>query len=103
MNDTSSFLLINVGAPFLIGMAVGYFTKKALKVGLILLGITIVLFLVSAHFGIIDINSAGLVAAVESGTDSTNQFGSFLIGSLKGLGGVGLSGAAGFFVGLKLG
>ncbi len=103
MNDTSSFLLINVGAPFLIGMAVGYFTKKALKVGLILLGLTIVLFLVSAHYGIIDINNPGLIAAVESGKDSTNEFGSFLISSLRGMGGIGLSGVAGFFVGLKIG
>jgi uncharacterized membrane protein (Fun14 family) len=102
-NDTSSFLLINVGAPFLIGLAVGYFIKKTLKVGLFLLGFSVVVLLVSSHYGFIEINGLNLTNTVEQGTGSINQFGSFLMNSLVGLGGVGLSGGAGFILGLKVG
>lgn len=102
-DDTPSFLLINVGAPFLIGLAVGYFIKKMLKVGLFLLGLSIVVLLVSSHYGFIEINGANLTDSVQQGTGSINDFGSFLMDSLVGLGGVGISGGAGFVAGLKLG
>jgi len=103
MEDTSSFLLLNIGAPFLVGMAVGYFTKKALKIGLFIIGMTIVILLVSSHYGIVEIHGEQLATAVDGGKDAANTFGSFLINSLSGLGGIGASGVAGFFVGLKVG
>lgn len=102
-NDYASFLLINVGAPFLIGMAVGYFTKKALKVVLLFLGFSIVILLVSAHYEFIEVNGQNVTNAVEQGTGAVNRFGSFLMSSLSGFEGVGLSGCAGFLVGLKVG
>ena len=40
----SEFLLTNVGAPFVIGLAVGYFSKKMLRVALLLGGVAIVLY-----------------------------------------------------------
>ena len=103
MNDTGSFLLVSVGAPFLMGMAVGYFMKKTLKIGLFLLGLSIVLLLVAGYYGVIHISGAELTHAVEQGTGAVNRFGSFLVNSLSGLGVVGVGGAAGFFVGLKMG
>ncbi len=103
MYEHSSFLLINVGAPFLLGLAVGYFTKKALKVGLFLLGLSVVVLFVSTHYNIIVLNGPILTDTVEQGKDAANRFGAFLVESLSGLKGVGLSGCAGFFVGLKIG
>ena len=32
--DTMNYLLSNIGAPFVIGLAVGYFAKKVLKMAL---------------------------------------------------------------------
>ena len=103
MENIPSFLIINIGAPLLIGMAVGYFFKKTLKLGLLLLGFSVVLFFVAMHFEIIQLNGPGLVSAVEEGKTAVNTFGSFLVRNLKVLGGVGVSGCAGFFVGLKMG
>ena len=57
MDDTGSFLLVSVGAPFLMGMAVGYFMKKTLKIALFLLGLSIVLLLVAGYYGMIHILS----------------------------------------------
>lgn len=103
MNDSGSLLLITVGAPFLMGMAVGYFIKKTLKIGLFLLGLSIVLLFVAGYYGLISISGSDLTHAVERGSHAVNDFGSFLVRSLSGLGGVGLGGVAGFFVGLKMG
>ncbi len=103
MNENSTFLLINIGAPFLIGMAVGYFIKKTLKIGLFLLGFAVVALFVASYYGVIHLSGTELTHSVEKGTDAVNRFGSFLISSLSGLGGVGLSGCTGFFVGLKIG
>ena len=101
--DPASYMLINVGAPFLIGMAVGYFMKKALKVGLLLLGLALVLFFVADYYDIIGINQEGLTNAVDRGSAAVNTFGSFLINNLKAYGGATIGGVAGFFVGLKMG
>ncbi|MCK5888405.1 MAG: hypothetical protein KAG19_00515 [Methylococcales bacterium] len=103
VEDSSSFLLINVGAPFLIGMAVGYFVKKMLKIALFIFGMFMVFLLVTAHYGFIEINDANLTNAVQDGTSSINQFGTFLIDSLSGYKSIAASGVAGFFVGLKMG
>ena len=103
MNDNGSFLLINAGAPFLMGMAVGYFTKKTLKIGLFLLGLSIVALFVAGYYGLITVSGSDLTHSVEKGSGAANRFGAFLLANLSGLGGVGLGGCAGFFVGLKMG
>ena len=48
----SALLLTNVGVPFVIGVAVGYFAKKMLRVALFLGGAAIVLLFVSEYYGI---------------------------------------------------
>ena len=48
----SEFLLTNVGAPFVIGVAVGYFAKKMLRVALLLGGAAIVLLFMSEYYGV---------------------------------------------------
>ena len=49
---SASFLLPNVGAPFLVGLAVGYFAKKMLKLALFIGGAAVVLLFVGEYYGV---------------------------------------------------
>jgi uncharacterized membrane protein (Fun14 family) len=48
---SSAFLLGNVGAPFVIGLAVGYFAKKMLRFALFLGGADY-----SSHFSTVEVD-----------------------------------------------
>lgn len=100
---SSAFLLGNVGAPFLIGLAVGYFAKKMLKVTLFVSGAAIVGLFVAENYGVIHITDAELQNAANSATDVAKSSGDFLIQRLSGITAKGVSGVAGFFAGFKLG
>ena len=101
--DTSTFLLTNVGAPFAIGLAVGFFTKKAIKVALFLAGGAIVLLFVSEYYGYGGIDNESLKNLASTATNTAKQSGDFLVDRLSHITGKGLSAVAGFFAGLKLG
>jgi len=101
--DTSSFLLTTVGAPFAIGMAVGFFAKKALKVALFLAGAAIVALFVSEYYGYGGIDDESLKNMATTATNGAKQSGDFLMDRLSHIGGKGLSAVAGFLAGLKLG
>ena len=111
MMDTSTtsdifangFLIGNVGAPFLIGMAVGYFAKKMLLMALILAGGIITLLFVAEYYGVITINGDVLQDAASSAAQAAKQSGGFLVDRLSVIGSRGVSGAAGFYLGFKLG
>lgn len=100
--DTFS-LLGDVGAPFVIGLAVGYFAKKAIKVALFLGGMAIVLLFITEYYGMTDVSNEGLKHVTEVATNAAKQSGSFLVDRLSHITGKGLSAVAGFFVGLKVG
>lgn len=100
---SSTFLLGNVGAPFVIGLAVGYFAKKILKLALFLAGAAIVLLFVTEYYGLTDVSDAQLQSAANSATNMARDSGGFLIDRLSHITSKGLSAAAGFFVGLKFG
>lgn len=100
---SSAFLLGHIGAPFLIGMAVGYFAKKMLRAALFLGGAAIVLLFISEYYGVVEITDAQLQWAASSAGDAAKSSGEFLLARLSGITSKGVSGAAGFFVGLKLG
>ena len=100
---SSTFLFGNVGAPFLIGLAVGYFAKKMLRTALFLGGAVIVLLFVSEYYGVTHISDAQLQQAANTAADVAKTSGSFLIDRLSGITSKGISGAGGFFVGFKLG
>lgn len=100
---SSTFLLGNVGAPFVIGMAVGYFAKKMLRTALFVGGAIIVLLFVSEYYGIVDITDANLQSAANAATEAAKNSGGFLIDRLTRITSKGISGAGGFFVGFKLG
>jgi uncharacterized membrane protein (Fun14 family) len=100
---SSSFLIGNVGAPFVIGMAVGYFAKKMLRITLFVSGAAIVLLFAAEYYGIVSISDADLQHAASSATNAAKSSGDFLVHRLSSITSKGVSGAAGFFAGFKLG
>lgn len=100
---SSDFMIGNVGTPFAIGLAVGYFARKMLLIALFLCGAAIVLLFVSEHFGITKISNVNLQQAADSATDAVKQSGDFLVKRLSSITSKGVSAVGGFFVGFKLG
>ncbi len=100
---SSAFLFSNVGAPFVIGMAVGYFAKKMLRITLFISGAAIVLLFVAEYYGVISISDADLQHVASSATDAAKSSGDFLVRRLSSITSKGVSGVAGFFAGFKLG
>lgn len=100
---SAAFLLPNIGAPFLVGLAVGYFAKKILKVALFIGGAAVVLLFVGEYYGVTQVNDQALHQTAQTAADLANQSGSFLYNRLSQLTWKGGSAIAGFLVGLKLG
>jgi len=96
-------LLGDVGAPFVLGLAVGYFAKKTIKIALFLGGMAVVLLFVTEYYGMTDVSDEGLKHVTDVATGAVKQSGSFLVDRLSHITGKGLSAVAGFFVGLKVG
>jgi uncharacterized membrane protein (Fun14 family) len=97
------FLLGDVGAPFLIGAAVGYFAKKMLKVALFLGGAAIVLMFAGEHYNIVDISDVQLQSAANTVAKGAKDSGGFLVDRLTRITSKGVSAVGGFFVGFKFG
>ncbi len=97
------FLLGNVGAPFVIGAAVGYFAKKMLKVALFVGGALIVLMFVGEYYHVINISDVQLQSAADTAVQSAKASGDFLVNRLTRITSKGVSAAVGFFVGFKFG
>ncbi|WP_340122938.1 FUN14 domain-containing protein [Methylobacter svalbardensis] len=100
---SSTFLIGSVGAPFVIGLAVGYFAKKMLRTALFLGGATIVLLFIAEHYDVIDITDEKLQHAASAATEAAKSSGGFLVDRLTSITSKGASGVGGFFVGFKLG
>ncbi len=100
---SSPFLIANVGAPFILGLAVGYFAKKMLRTALFIGGGIVVLFFIGEYYGIIHINDNQLVYATDVAIETAQKSSNFLIDRLTKFTAKGLSGSAGFFVGFKFG
>jgi len=100
---SSAFLIGNVGAPFVIGLAVGYFAKKMLRTALFLAGAAIVLLFVAEYYGVINISDADLQHAANTATEAAKSSGGFLVNRLTSITSQGVSAAGGFFVGFKFG
>ncbi len=100
---SASFLLPNVGAPFLIGLAVGFTAKKFLKIALFAGGAAVILLIVADHYGIAQLNDQALHQTAQTAADMVNQSGNFLYTRLSQFTIKGCSVVAGFLVGLKIG
>jgi uncharacterized membrane protein (Fun14 family) len=100
---SSDFMIGNVGTPFAMGLAVGYFAKKMLLMTLFVCGAAIVLLFVSEYYGITEISDINLQQATDSATNAIKQSGDFLVNRLSSITSKGVSATGGFFVGFKLG
>ena len=100
---SSAFLIGNVGIPFVIGLAVGYFAKKMLRLALFLGGAAVVLLFVGEYYGITSVSDINLQGAAGAATAAAQQSGDFLVERLSRITSKGVSAGAGFFVGLKIG
>jgi len=100
---TSDFMIGNVGTPFVMGLAVGYFAKKMLLMTLFLCGAAIVLLFVCEYYGVTTISDVNLQHAADSATGAVKQSSDFLVKRLSSITSKGVSAAGGFFVGFKLG
>ncbi|WP_319587881.1 FUN14 domain-containing protein [uncultured Desulfobulbus sp.] len=98
-----SFLLPNVGAPFVIGLAVGYCAKKMLRAALLLGGMIVILFFVTEYYGIAVVNHHEIERAAQSAMDLAKQSGGFLMDRLSRFTCQGVSAGAGFLAGLRMG
>jgi uncharacterized membrane protein (Fun14 family) len=100
---SNTFLLGNVGAPFVIGMAVGYFARKMLGLALFVGGGIIVLMFIGEYYGIITVNGEVLLDAAGAAAQAAKDSGSFLLDRLGAVVSRGVSAVGGFYVGFKLG
>ena len=100
---SAPFLIGNVGAPFVIGLAVGFFAKKVLKLALFLAGGAIVLLFISEYYGLTKVSDTQLQSAAETATGLAQQSGGFLMDRLSQITSKGVSAITGFAVGLKFG
>ncbi len=100
---SSDFLLGNVGAPFIIGVAVGYFAKKMLRVALFIGGAAIVLMFVGEYYNIVNISDIQLQSAAEVVAKGAKDSGGFLVDRLTQITSKGVSAVGGFFVGFRFG
>lgn len=97
------FLLPNVGAPFLLGLAVGYCAKKMLRLALFLGGAIIILFFITEYYGLTAINYQEVQKAAQTAADLAHQSGGFLMDRLSRFTSQGISAGVGFFAGIRLG
>lgn len=107
-NGTEIPMLGYIGGAFVVGMSVGYFSKKALKITLFICGMVIVGYLVLAYNHLLpELNPKTLTDGASVATGHVNDFGAFVLDWLSkvdgmNVGGVGLGATAGFFVGWKM-
>lgn len=100
---SSNFLIGNVGAPFAIGLAVGYFAKKMLRTALFIAGAIIVVLFVCEYYGIASISDFQLQNAASAATNAAKNSGGFLINRLSHITVKGVTGVSGFYFGFKMG
>ncbi|MDD1611176.1 MAG: FUN14 domain-containing protein, partial [Methylococcaceae bacterium] len=100
---STPFLVGSVGAPFIIGMAVGYFAKKMLKTALFIGGAIIVMLFVSEYYGIVHVDDVQLQHAADAAADAAKSSSTFLVHRLSSITSKCISAAVGFFAGFKLG
>ena len=100
---SSAFLLGDIGAPFVIGLSVGYFAKKMLRFALFIGGAAVVILFLGEYLGITTISNTHLENVASTATQAAKSSGDFLIHRLSSITSKGVSGGAGFFVGFKIG
>jgi len=104
-NETFSNLpFTNITSGFFIGLAVGYFIKKSIKLVLILFGLFVVILFFLQNQELVHLNSDTLLNGTDKFLELIKLVFSFIKEKLSFLQLSGGAGAlTGFFIGLKLG
>ncbi len=92
---------LEFGGAFLIGMAIGYFFKKAIKIALFFAGMILLLLISLEHSGIITINQNALENMANSGAETIKSSYDFLKSWILNL--KTAAAGVGFMAGLKIG
>ena len=102
-------IAVSLGGGVFLGMAVGYFSKKALKITLFLIGFLLVGYVALLYSGNAPLVEVGDISPHLDETGSRiAQFGSFLFEWLSSydaaqVGSAGIGAVGGFFIGWKMG
>lgn len=96
-------LITNIGAPFLLGIAVGYFAKKMLRTALFLGGGLVVLLFVAEYYGVVHVTDSQLLHATDVAAEAAKNSSDFLLERLSGFTAKGISATGGFILGFKMG
>ena len=96
-------LITNIGAPFLLGIAVGYFAKKMLRTALFLGGGMVVLLFVAEYYGVVHISDSQLLHATDVAAEAAKNSSDFLLERLSRFTVKGVSATGGFVLGFKMG
>jgi uncharacterized membrane protein (Fun14 family) len=96
-------LITNVGTPFLLGIAVGYFAKKMLRTALFLGGAMVVLLFVAEYYGIVHVSDDQLLHATDVAAEAAKSSSDFLLERLSRFTVKGVSATGGFIFGFKMG
>ena len=100
---TDSGWLTEIGPPFIIGLAVGYFAKKVFRIALFLFGALIVAAFLLDQSGLFHVAPESIEGMATTVGNEAVTAGGFLRNRLDVFSGKGLSAGVGFLTGLKLG
>jgi uncharacterized membrane protein (Fun14 family) len=100
---TGSGWLTELGPAFIVGLAVGYFAKKILRIGLFLFGALVVGIFLLDQSGLFHIAPESIEGMATTVGNEAFTVGGFLRNRLDAFSGKGLSAGVGFLAGLKLG
>ena len=96
-------LLSNIGSPFILGIAVGYFAKKMLRTALFLGGGMVVILFVAEYYGVVHITDTQLLHVTDIATEAAKNSSDFLLDRLSLFTVKGISATGGFVFGFKMG
>lgn len=102
-------LAASLGGGAFLGMAIGFFAKKALKITLFLTGLFVFGYVALAYTGYVPLVEVGKITPhLDETTKGIARFGSFLIAWLSSydaaqVGSAGIGAVGGFFIGWKMG
>lgn len=102
-------LVVLLGGGVFIGLAIGFFAKKALKITLFITGFLLVSYLVLVYAGYVPlVNVADIAPHLNATGTQIGRFGSFLLAWLSSydalkVGSAGIGAVGGFYAGWKMG
>lgn len=100
---SSAYIANSVAPSFLIGLSVGYFFKKFLKIITIIMGATILMLFIAESNNIITINNDSIIESVSQVSGHLSNLAHSIQERLKGFITKGISATTGFLIGVKVG